>query len=66
MKIWLSYFMPLVSSYTTWNLIIKEGKEKMDGMEYVKGGVAPHKMVKHTQTADDLLERVWSFCGVGA
>ena len=26
----------------------------------------PHKMVKHTQTVDELLELVWPFCGIGA
>ena len=26
----------------------------------------PHKMVKHTQIADELFECVWPFCGVGA
>ena len=58
--------MPLVSLYTIRNLIITEGIEKMGGMEWVKGGDAPHKMVKHIQTADELLECVWSFWGVGA
>ena len=50
--------MPLVSLYTIRNLIITEGIEKMGGMEWVKGGDAPNKMVKHTQTADELLECV--------
>ena len=50
--------MPLVSLYTIRNLIIAEGIEKMGGMEWVKGEDAPNKMVKHTQTADELLECV--------